>query len=115
MDEESLIPAAVKIAAKRAALKTAAQASRGAGAAVVAAIGATVLGVDWLLVAGIAGSGVVTVVWAGLDAYLDKIRNGIPAEYEDAALVKQSEQDRADASAGVDNAVSRVLLRRDLK
>ncbi|WP_336647512.1 hypothetical protein [Microbacterium sp. MMO-10] len=86
---DQIIPAAVKLAAKRAALKTAAQAARGAGAAVVAAIGASVLGVDWVLVAGTAGAGLVTVVWAGVDAYLDKVNNGIPVEYADAAAAVQ--------------------------
>lgn len=83
---EKIVPPAVKLAAKRAGLKTAAQSARGAGAAVVAAIGASVLGVDWLLVAGTAGAGVITVVWAGVDAYLDKIHHGIPEDYIPAAI-----------------------------
>lgn len=111
---DPLIPAAVKVAAKRAALKTASQTARGAGAAVIAAIGASVLGVDWLLVAGIAGSGVITVIWAGTDAYLDKIHNGIPDEYSDVALVKQAVLEPDEAAADVETAVQRVL-RRDLK
>lgn len=111
---ESIIPASVKIAAKRAALKTAAQSARGAGAAVVGAIGLSLIGVDWLLVAGIAGASVITVVWAGVDAYLDKIHNGIPGEYTDAVLVKQAVLEPTEALANTDAAVSRVL-RRDLK
>lgn len=82
---EKIIPEATKLAAKRAGVKTAAQSARGAGAAVVAAIGTTLLGVDWVLVAGVAGASVITVVWAGVDAYLDKIHNGIPVEYVAAA------------------------------
>lgn len=112
---DPIIPAATKLAAKRAALKTAAQAARGAGAAVVAAIGASLFGVDWLLVAGIAGAGVITVVWAGADAYLDKMHNGIPGEYTDVALVKQAVVEPVEALANTDAAVTRVLLRRDMK
>ncbi|WP_336632569.1 MULTISPECIES: hypothetical protein [unclassified Microbacterium] len=108
---DRIIPAAVKLAAKRAAVKTAAQSARGAGAAVVAAIGASVLGVDWMLVAGVAGAGVVTVVWAGADAYLDKIRNGIPVEYTDATLVEQATLTEDAQLADQEAAVSRVLRR----
>ena len=78
--------AALNAAAIKAGLRTAAQTARGAGAAVIAAIGASVLGVDWLLVAGIAGSGVVTTVWAGVDAYLGMISKGVPSEYQDVAF-----------------------------
>lgn len=112
---DQIIPAAVKLAAKRAAIKTAAQAARGAGAAVVAAIGTTLLGVDWLIVAGIAGAGVITVVWAGTDAYLDKIRNGIPVEYTDVALVTQAAVAPIEAVADQEAAVARVQLRGDRK
>lgn len=112
---DEIIPAAVKLAAKRAAVKTAAQSARGAGAAVVAAIGASIFGVDWMVVAGVAGAGVITVVWAGADAYLDKIRNGIPSEYRDATLVEQAVVGESEAVADRDAAVARVLLRRDLK
>lgn len=105
---DQIIPAAVKLAAKRAAIKTAAQSARGAGAAVLAAIGTTLLGVDWLTVAGIAGGGVVTVVWAGADAYLDKIRNGIPVEYTDVALVKQAVVEPIEAVADQEAAIARV-------
>ncbi len=96
---EKIIPEATKLAAKRAAIKTAAQSARGAGAAVVAAIGASLLGVDWIVVAGIAGSGVVTVAWAAADAYLDKIRNGIPGEYVEAALADAAAADGFDDGA----------------
>lgn len=72
---------ALHAAAVRAGLKTAAQTARGTGAAVLAAIGATVIGVDWTIVGGIAGAGLITTVWAGADAYLDKIGNGLPVEY----------------------------------
>lgn len=90
---ENLIPEATKLAAKRAAIKTAAQAARGAGAAIVASIGASVLGVDWILVAGTSGASIITVVWAGVDAYLDKIHNGIPAEYVEAGLQQAAADD----------------------
>lgn len=80
MSDEIVTPA-VKLAAKRAAVKTAAQAARGAGAAIVATIGASILGVDWVVVAGTAAASLITVAWSAVDAYLDKIHNGIPAEY----------------------------------
>lgn len=78
--------ARLNAAAIKAGLRTAAQAARGAGAGLVAAIGASVLGVDWLVVAGVAGASVVSVAWAGMDAYLGMISNGVPAEYKDAAF-----------------------------
>lgn len=116
MTTNAIVPEAVKLAAKRAALKTAAQSARGAGASIVAAIGASILGVDWLLVAGISGAAVITVVWAGVDAYLDKINNGIPSEYEDVALVKVAVSTDQETHNDVEAAVERVnLLRRDLK
>lgn len=115
MTTDPLIPAAVKLAAKRAALKTAAQAARGAGAAVVAAIGASLIGVDWLIVGATAGASVITVVWAAIDAYLDKINNGIPSEYSDVTLAKVSVQEPRQTEINVDHAVARVLLRSDLK
>ena len=111
MTTEPLVPAAVKLAAKRAALKTAAQSARGAGAAIVTAIGASILGVDWIVVVGIAGASVITVAWAGIDAYLDKIHNGIPAEYNDVALVKQAVVTTEEAAASVETALQRVAAR----
>lgn len=90
---ETVISPGVKLAAKRAAIKTAAQTARGAGAAIVAAIGTTILGVDWLLVAGTAGASVITVAWAAVDAYLDKIHNGIPEEYTNAGIDQRFAQD----------------------
>lgn len=78
--------AALHAAAVKAGLRTAAQAARGAGAALVASIGASLLGVDWLVVAGAAGVGAITVAWAGLDAYLGWISNGIPKQYENAVI-----------------------------
>lgn len=78
--------AALNAAAIKAGIRTAAQAARGAGAAVVVAIGSTVVGVDWLVVGGIVGAGVVTTVWAGIDAYLGILSKGVPAEYQDVAF-----------------------------
>ncbi|MFT4282375.1 hypothetical protein [Microbacterium sp.] len=94
-----IVPPEVKLAAKRAAAKTAAQAARGAGAAIVGTIGLSVLGVDWLAVAATAGASLITVAWAAADAYLDKIHNGIPVEYVAAGLV-ESDDAAADESAG---------------
>lgn len=105
---DQIIPAAVRLAAKRAGIATAAQAARGAGASIVTAIGASVLGVDWVVVAGVAGASVITVVWAGVDAYLDKIRHGIPAEYADVTLVKQAVVGDLEAHADRQAAIARI-------
>lgn len=78
--------AALHAAAVKAGLRTAAQAARGAGAAIVAAIGTTVIGVDWLIVGGVAGASVISVAWAGVDAYLGMIRDGVPAEYQEPSI-----------------------------
>lgn len=86
MPEGRIVSESVKLAAKRAAIKTMAQSARGAGAAIVVSIGASVFGVDWVLVAGTLGASIITVAWAGVDAYLDKIHNGIPVEYTEAGI-----------------------------
>lgn len=78
--------AALHAAAVKAGLRTAAQAARGAGAALVTAIGASLLGVDWIAVAALAGGSVISVTWAGVDAYLGMISKGVPAEYQDVAF-----------------------------
>lgn len=72
-------------AAVRAGIRTAAQSARGAGVAIVASIGTSLLGVDWLIVGATAGASAITVVWSGVDAYLGIIADGIPAEYAAAA------------------------------
>jgi len=74
---------ALHAAAVRAGIRTAAQSARGAGAAIVASIGVSLLGVDWIVVAATAGASAVTVAWAGVDAYLGMISNGVPKEYQD--------------------------------
>lgn len=86
---EKIVSDKLKLAAKRAALKTMAQTARPAGAAIVTAIGASVFGVDWALVAGTAGASIITVVWAGADAYLDKMENGLPDEYVAAGIEQE--------------------------
>ena len=90
---EKIVSPETRLAAKRAAVKTAAQTARGAGAAVVVSLGTTLIGVDWLAVAATAGASVITVLWAAVDAYLDKIHNGIPAEYVDAGLAQAAVDD----------------------
>lgn len=77
---------ALHAAAVRAGIRTAAQSARGAGAAIVAAIGATVLGVNWVALAGVAGASIVNVAWSGVDAYLGIINGGVPREYQDVAF-----------------------------
>lgn len=74
---------ALQAAAIRAGLRTAAQAARGAGAAIVASIGVSLAGVDWAVTAAVAGASAITVVWAGVDAYLGMVSKGVPSEYQD--------------------------------
>ncbi len=80
---------ALHAAAVRAGIRTSAQAARGAGAAIVASIGASVLGVDWVSVGGVAAASAITTAWAGIDAYLGMIRGGVPAEYQDINFGKE--------------------------
>lgn len=107
--------AALHRAAVRAGLRTAAQSARGAGVAILGAIGTTVVGVEWGVVAGIAGASAITVAWAGLDAYLGVIEKGVPAEYtvnaKDDALAGLAELDETERLASIGAASSRVELR----
>lgn len=75
--------AALNAAAVRAGIRTAAQAARGAGAAIVVTIGASLIGVNWIVVGATAAASAITVTWAGVDAYLGMISNGVPKEYQD--------------------------------
>ena len=74
---------ALHAAAVRAGIRTSAQALRGAGAALVVSIGSTIIGVDWIVVGATAAASAITVAWAGFDAYLGMISNGVPKEYQD--------------------------------
>ncbi|RLP76342.1 hypothetical protein D9V32_05585 [Mycetocola tolaasinivorans] len=73
----------VQAAAARAARRTAQQATRGVAATLALATAGTALAsADWGAVALTAAGGVVTVVWASLDAYLGIVSaDGVPAEY----------------------------------
>ncbi|MFD4111631.1 hypothetical protein ACFWWU_36570 [Streptomyces sp. NPDC058650] len=100
--------AARHAAAVRAGIRTAAQAARGAGVAIVGIIGTTIIGVDWLVVAGVGAASVITVVWSGLDAYLGIIANGVPEAYQDAALAEQQFRTTDERQTAIDDAVERA-------
>lgn len=117
MTTESIVPAAVKLAAKRAFIRTMFQ-----GYESVLAIGLSanlvvglIRGEVDVLVLGVTGA--VTLLappLAGLRSWLNITRNGIPKDYEDVTLVKQAIGTESEATSDQDAAVQRVL-RRDLK
>lgn len=114
---DPIIPAAVKLAAKRAFIRTMFQ-----GYESVLAIGLSANVVVGLIrgevdVLVLAVTGAVTLLappLAGLRSWLNITRNGIPKDYEDVALVKQAVVSDSESAADQDAAVQRVL-RRDLK
>lgn len=83
---ESLVPPAVRLAAKRGFIRTAAQSL---SAAIPSAGIALALSGDWWLAAGLgAGSAVVTALLAGTASYLSIISKGVPGEYIAAGTVE---------------------------
>ncbi|EYT61621.1 hypothetical protein [Microbacterium sp. UCD-TDU] len=110
---DPIVPAATKLAAKRGFIRTATQSL--ASVIPIAAITIPTTG-DALLGVGLAAAGAVaTAVLAGAASALSIISNGIPKDYADVTLVKQATIEPVEALANTDAAVSRVLLRRDLK
>ncbi|MFT4156632.1 MAG: hypothetical protein QM630_01685 [Microbacterium sp.] len=108
-----IIPAATTLAAQRGFIRTAAQSL--ASVIPTSAI-AIALSADWVLGVGLGVAGaVVTALLAGTASALSIISNGIPTDYADVTLVKQSVLAPDEAVADVDAAVQRVLLRRDLR
>lgn len=114
---DEIIPAANRLAAKRAFVRTTAQAyaatlTTGISASVVlGVVTGTVEVVPILVTLGVA---LVSPLIAGAAAYAQNI-GGIPQEYTDSALVQQSVVDPVEAVADQNAAVARVQLRRDLK
>lgn len=112
MTTESIVPAAVKLAAKRGFIRTATQSL--SSVIPIAAIAIPTTG-DAILGAGLAvGGALVTALLAGTASALSIVSNGIPKDYEDVTLVKQAIGTESEATSDQDAAVQRVL-RRDLK
>ena len=110
---DAIVPAATKLAAKRGFIRTATQSL--ASVIPIAAITIPTTG-DALLGVGLAAAGAVaTAVLAGAASALSIVSNGIPKDYADVTLVEQATIEPVEALANTDAAVSRVLLRRDLK
>ena len=85
---EPVIPPAAKLAAKRAFVRTTAQAYGASitGSLVIAAIGLIRDNSDWLNVVVLVLVALLTPPVAGLAAYFQWLRKGIPDEYEEAAV-----------------------------
>lgn len=113
MTTDPIVPAAVKLAAKRGFIRTASQSL----SSVIPISGiAIVLSSDWLLGVGLgAGGAIVTALLAGTASALSIISSGIPKDYSDVTLVKMSVQEPQQVENNVNYAVERVLLRSDLK
>ncbi|MCK8477242.1 hypothetical protein [Microbacterium aurugineum] len=80
----TVIPASTKLAAKRGFIRTAAQSL---SALIPTTVISVVLTADWLLSIGLGAAGaVVTSVLAGTASYLSILSNGIPEDYEAAAI-----------------------------
>lgn len=113
MTTDSIVPAAVKLAAKRGFIRTATQSLSSVipiTAIAIPTTGDALLG----LALGAAGA-IVTAILAGSASALSIVSNGIPQDYSDVTLVKQAVATPSESHADQDSAVARVLLRRDLK
>lgn len=108
---ENIVPASVKLAAKRGFIRTATQSL--ASVIPIVAIAIPTTG-DALLGIGLGAAGaVVTALLAGTASALSIISSGIPKDYSDAVLVKQAVLAPNEALTNEDAAVTRVRLRRD--
>lgn len=113
MTTDSIVPAAVKLAAKRGFIRTATQSLSSVipiTAIAIPTTGDALLG----LALGAAGA-IVTAILAGSASALSIVSNGIPQDYSDVTLVQQAIEPTTENLADQDSAVARVLLRRDLK
>lgn len=114
---ESIVPAAVKLAAKRGFVRTTTQAlaatlTTGVSAAAVLRVvtGETEI-VPTVITLAVA---LVSPFIAGLASYLTITSQGIPGEYKDATLTELAEKPVTEQDVDVADAVSRTL-RRDLR
>lgn len=108
-----IIPAAVKLAAKRGFIRTTFQAyaatlSTGVpSAAVIVAVIQDPTG--WLLAGITVALAVVTPPLAGVASYMSITAKGLPGEYSDATLVAQSVLAPSDQAADQSSAIARVV------
>lgn len=108
---DPLVPAAVRLAAKRAFVRTTYQAyaaTLGAGISATVILGIITGQLDPIATAIQAGVAIAAPPLAGLVAWLNVTSNGIPKDYTDVALVKQAVEPSPDAMIAVQNAVVRV-------
>jgi len=111
MTIDPIIPAAVKLAAKRAFVRTTYQAyaaTLGAGVSATVILGIITGQVDPVATAVQFGVAVAAPPLAGLVAWLNVTSNGIPKDYTDVALVKQAVNDPAKAASDIETAMQRV-------
>ena len=116
MSTDPIVPAAVKLAAKRMFVRTTFQAyaaTLGAGVSATVILGIITGQVDPVATAVQFGVAVAAPPLAGLVAWLNVTSNGIPKDYTDVALVKQAVDEPAEAAADIDHAVQRVQFRSD--
>ncbi|WP_424937520.1 MULTISPECIES: hypothetical protein [Bacteria] len=111
MTVDPIIPVAVRVAAKRGFIRTAAQAL--ASALPIGAITIGTTGDFWTGVALAAAGTIASALLAGLASALTILSKGIPADYTDVVLAKQSVLTDTERAADIDGAVGR--LRRDLR
>ena len=111
------MPAAVKLAAKRAFVRTTLQAyaaTLSAGISATVILGLITGQVDALTTAVSVALAVASPPLAGLAAWSSVTSNGIPKDYTDVALVKQAVNDPDQAAGDVETAMQRVQRRADL-
>lgn len=115
---DQIIPAAVKLAAKRAFVRTTMQGYEGVLVAGLSAnaVLAWVRGeVDPVTLGVTAAVTVLAPPLAGLRSWLSITRKGIPEDYSDATLAAHAELDEEAQRAGIEDAQSRIALRRDYR
>jgi len=118
MTTDPLIPESVKLAAKRAFIRTTYQAyaaTLGAGVSATVILGIVTGQVDPVATGVQFGVALAAPPLAGLVAWLNVTSKGIPDEYADVTLVKQAALPPSESATDIDAAVERVLLRRDLR
>lgn len=114
MSTESIVPAATRLAAKRAFVRTTFQAyaaTLGAGISATVILGIVTGQIDPIATAVQFGVAVAAPPLAGLVAWLNVTSNGIPRDYTDVALVQQVAQDTAQSEADIEAAIRRVTAR----
>ena len=117
MSTDPIVPAAVKLAAKRAFVRTTYQAyaaTLAAGISYAIIIGLVTGQVDPLATGIHFGVALASPPLAGLVAWLNVTSNGIPKDYTDVALVKQAVNDPDEAAGDIETAMQRVQFRSDL-